>query len=240
MAKQIRIEGIERVKITTDGSKVETYKFSGVDRGFHQAIIDSLRSWRFQRHDPISFESTFRFRLEFSGCRADPHDAIRTWRTKTDSNGRFSIPATTEGLYRLTLSLGGFETTFMQIRLVPDALLASLELAMTELPAALLLPATTEAAIPIFPESAIANGTEGQVVVRILRQGFVEAISGPIALRSAALENAMTWRFDKPVPIMGFEIKYEFQLLQSDCKGSPDKVSIKFPSDVSLVACRQR
>jgi hypothetical protein len=63
LARQTRIQGDVRVKLTTDGESVTSSE--GVDghKLLIAATVDNVRTWKFARHNPATFFVTFRYKL---------------------------------------------------------------------------------------------------------------------------------------------------------------------------------
>jgi TonB family protein len=63
LARQTRIQGDVRVKITTDGESVRTAEAEAGHPLLRGAAEDNIRTWRFVAHTPGTFHVTFRYKL---------------------------------------------------------------------------------------------------------------------------------------------------------------------------------
>jgi|SRR5580704_13266050 TonB family protein len=66
LARQTRIQGDVRVKITTDGESVRTAEAEAGHPLLRVAAEDNIKTWKFVAHTPGTFQVTFRYKL-FSG-----------------------------------------------------------------------------------------------------------------------------------------------------------------------------
>jgi len=112
LARQTRISGDVRLKITTDGEAVRDVEVESGHPLLKQAATDNVKTWKFEPHQPGTFEVTFRYKLlsgedetEFLECpgivtvETPPVKLIvdyatlglGTWKAEFNSkNGRFS------------------------------------------------------------------------------------------------------------------------------------------------------
>ena len=63
LARQTRIQGEVRVKVTTDGESVRTAEAEAGPPLLRGAAEDNVRTWKFVTHTPGSFHVTFRYKL---------------------------------------------------------------------------------------------------------------------------------------------------------------------------------
>lgn len=66
--QQAHIEGIVRLRISTDGNRVTNVEVESGQPMLVQAAKENVKTWQFERHAPTSFETTFRYRLFPSKC----------------------------------------------------------------------------------------------------------------------------------------------------------------------------
>jgi TonB family protein len=65
LARQTRIQGDVRVKLTTDGESVRNAEAETGHALLRKAAEDNVRTWKFVAHTPGTFRVTFRYRLSF-------------------------------------------------------------------------------------------------------------------------------------------------------------------------------
>jgi TonB family protein len=63
LARQTRISGDVRLKITTDGESVRDVEVESGHPLLQQAAVDNVKTWKFEAHEPGTFEVTFRYKL---------------------------------------------------------------------------------------------------------------------------------------------------------------------------------
>lgn len=63
LARQTRIQGEVRVKITTDGESVRDAEAEAGHPLLRTAAVDNVRTWKFVAHAPGTFHVTFRYKL---------------------------------------------------------------------------------------------------------------------------------------------------------------------------------
>ncbi|MGB2679109.1 MAG: energy transducer TonB [Candidatus Acidiferrum sp.] len=63
LARQTRIQGEVRVKITTDGESVRDAEAETGHPLLRTAAVDNARTWKFVTHSPATFHVTFRYKL---------------------------------------------------------------------------------------------------------------------------------------------------------------------------------
>ena len=63
LARQTRIQGEVRIKITTDGESVRDAEVETGHPLLRTAAVDNVRTWKFIPHAPGSFHVTFRYKL---------------------------------------------------------------------------------------------------------------------------------------------------------------------------------
>lgn len=62
------IEGIVRLRIVTDGSRVRSVEVQSGQPMLAQAARENVKTWRFEPHTPTTFEATFHYKLLPSKC----------------------------------------------------------------------------------------------------------------------------------------------------------------------------
>jgi TonB family protein len=65
------IEGVVRLRISTDGNRVASVEIQSGQPMLAQAAQDSVKTWQFEPHTPTTFETTFRYKLLPSKCDAE-------------------------------------------------------------------------------------------------------------------------------------------------------------------------
>jgi TonB family protein len=66
--QQAHIEGVVRLRISTDGNRVASVEVESGQPMLVQAAQENVKTWQFERHAPASFETTFRYRIFPSKC----------------------------------------------------------------------------------------------------------------------------------------------------------------------------
>ncbi len=64
------IEGVVRLRISTDGNRVASVEVQSGQPMLAQAARDNAKAWQFEPHSPTTFEATFHYRLLPSTCDA--------------------------------------------------------------------------------------------------------------------------------------------------------------------------
>jgi hypothetical protein len=74
LARMAHVQGIVRIKVSTDGEKVTTIHVTDGNKLLATAAEENLRSWRFASHEPITFDVTYRYKLdgEYDGYNDNP------------------------------------------------------------------------------------------------------------------------------------------------------------------------
>lgn len=62
------IEGVVRLRISTDGSRASSIEVESGQPMLAQAAKENVKTWQFEPHNPTSFETTFHYRLLPSKC----------------------------------------------------------------------------------------------------------------------------------------------------------------------------
>lgn len=75
LARQARVQGIVRVKVTTDGHAVTATRAESGHRLLAQAAEENARTWRFAVHEPTTFTVTYRYKL-VPGLKANPNNPV--------------------------------------------------------------------------------------------------------------------------------------------------------------------
>jgi hypothetical protein len=65
------IEGVVRLRISTDGSRASTIEVESGPPMLAQAAQDNVKTWQFEHHNPATFEATFRYKLLPSTCDSE-------------------------------------------------------------------------------------------------------------------------------------------------------------------------
>ena len=65
------IEGVVRLRISTDGNRVASVEVQSGQPMLAQAAQDNVKTWQFELHTPTTFETTFRYKLLPSKCDAE-------------------------------------------------------------------------------------------------------------------------------------------------------------------------
>jgi hypothetical protein len=65
------IEGVVRLRISTDGIQAPSIKVESGQTMLSQAVEENVKTWRFEQHSPTTFEATFRYRLLPSKCDSE-------------------------------------------------------------------------------------------------------------------------------------------------------------------------
>jgi hypothetical protein len=65
------IEGVVRLRISTDGTQASSIKVESGQPMLAQAAKENVMTWRFEQHNPTTFEATFRYRLLPSKCDSE-------------------------------------------------------------------------------------------------------------------------------------------------------------------------
>jgi hypothetical protein len=77
LARAARVEGVIRLQVVTDGTKVVTAQAEGGNRLLVVASEENVRTWQFTKHDPTSFTVTYKYRID---AKADPNNPTVTLR----------------------------------------------------------------------------------------------------------------------------------------------------------------
>lgn len=70
ITQQAHIEGVVRLRISTDGNRVASVEVESGQPMLAQAAQENVKTWQFEQHSPTTFEVTFRYRLLKSKCDA--------------------------------------------------------------------------------------------------------------------------------------------------------------------------
>lgn len=75
------IEGIVRIKVTTDGHQIVVTQLEEGNKLLAAAAEKNLGTWQFETHKPVSFDVTFRYNVvardEWKGDRDNPIITLR-------------------------------------------------------------------------------------------------------------------------------------------------------------------
>jgi TonB family protein len=70
ITQQAHIDGVVRLRISTDGNRVASVEVESGQPMLAQAAQENVKTWQFEQHSPTTFEVTFRYRLLPSKCDA--------------------------------------------------------------------------------------------------------------------------------------------------------------------------
>jgi Gram-negative bacterial TonB protein C-terminal len=62
------IEGVVRLRISTDGHRVSTVQVESGPQMLAQAAKENAETWQFEQHNPTTFDATFHYQLLPSTC----------------------------------------------------------------------------------------------------------------------------------------------------------------------------
>jgi Gram-negative bacterial TonB protein C-terminal len=62
------IEGVVRLRVSTDGKRVSEVQIESGQPMLAAAAKENVKSWEFEKHDPTSFEATFRYKILPPAC----------------------------------------------------------------------------------------------------------------------------------------------------------------------------
>jgi hypothetical protein len=72
IARVARIEGVVRLRLSTDGKRVSAVSVESGPPSLLPAAEENVRTWKFKDHSPTTFEATFRYKmLPESECDMD-------------------------------------------------------------------------------------------------------------------------------------------------------------------------
>jgi hypothetical protein len=72
VARVARIEGVVRLRLSTDGKRVSAISVEGGPPALVPAAEENVRTWQFKEHNPTTFEVTFLYKmLPESECGMD-------------------------------------------------------------------------------------------------------------------------------------------------------------------------
>ncbi|PYT57551.1 MAG: hypothetical protein DMG35_20075 [Acidobacteria bacterium] len=71
ITQQAHIDGVVRLRISTDGHRVASAEVESGQPMLAQAAQENVKTWQFEQHSPTTFEATFRYRLLPSKCDAE-------------------------------------------------------------------------------------------------------------------------------------------------------------------------
>jgi TonB family protein len=71
ITQQAHIEGVVRLRISTDGNRVASVEVQSGQPMLAQAAQENVKTWQFEPHSPTTFEVTFRYKLLPSKCDAE-------------------------------------------------------------------------------------------------------------------------------------------------------------------------
>jgi len=65
------IEGVIRLRVTTDGTRASSVEILDGQPMLARAASDNIKTWKFEQHQPRTFETTFRYRVLPVECDSD-------------------------------------------------------------------------------------------------------------------------------------------------------------------------
>jgi len=68
--QKAHIDGLVELRITTDGTRPSSVVRVSGQPMLSDAAIENVKTWVFERHEPMAFQATFRYRLLESHCDA--------------------------------------------------------------------------------------------------------------------------------------------------------------------------
>ncbi|HUK42796.1 MAG TPA: energy transducer TonB, partial [Candidatus Acidoferrales bacterium] len=71
ITQQAHIEGVVRLRISTDGNRVASVGVQSGQPMLAQAAQENVKTWQFEPHSPTTFDVTFRYNLLPSKCDAE-------------------------------------------------------------------------------------------------------------------------------------------------------------------------
>jgi imidazolonepropionase-like amidohydrolase len=210
LANQMNVHGDVRLRVSTDGEKVISFADESGPALLRQTTEGNIRTWVFEKHEPTSFEVTFRYHIE------DPHSC-----EIGDSTVTMYLPS------EVQISAKGFATCDLGGEVRRKGKLASEqspaagevsdtgsrgEAAPQSTPE---LPVVVSAAMPLYPHVANAMHIIGMVHIRVSTDGSKIVVfadeSGPPMLVQATKENLRTWVFDKHKPTT-FTVTFDYRI----------------------------
>jgi hypothetical protein len=64
VAQAARVQGIVKLRVTTDGKKVKSIALVSGPPMLYEAAKRNIQTWEFEEHKPTSFVTTFEYRIE--------------------------------------------------------------------------------------------------------------------------------------------------------------------------------
>lgn len=71
ITQQAHIDGVVRLRISTEGSRVASVEVESGQPMLAQAAQENVKTWQFEPHTATTFETTFRYKLLPSKCDAE-------------------------------------------------------------------------------------------------------------------------------------------------------------------------
>ena len=89
VARVARIEGVVRLRLSTDGKRVSAISVEGGPPALVPAAEENVRTWQFKDHSPTTFEATFRYKmLPESECEMDSGTVLLRLPTEVEVSAR--------------------------------------------------------------------------------------------------------------------------------------------------------
>ena len=73
LAPTARIEGMVKLRVSTDGERVSAIQVESGAPMLAQAAKENVKTWQFEPHSPTTFGVTFRYRLLVPKCDSECH-----------------------------------------------------------------------------------------------------------------------------------------------------------------------
>lgn len=215
--REMKLQGAVRLKVKTDGESVSDVQV--ISQGYALLAKEAeknVRTWRFEKHVPTTFETIVRFEL------LDEED-----KTHRDN-----------GVIHLCLPDDLKITMKRQIVLEDVENESSKQGQMT--------PVVISSEIPRYPALARIENLQGAVRLRVTTDGKqvsdVQVEAGAPLLAKAAIANIRTWKFQEHPPLI-FETTFKYTLVViPPCQPNNhkhDEMTLRLPTMVELTATYQ-
>ena len=71
MAQAAHISGEVLLRVSTDGTRVSAVSVEDGPSMLAAAAVENVKTWQFEKHKPMQFETTFHYSITLGGCDAD-------------------------------------------------------------------------------------------------------------------------------------------------------------------------
>ena len=89
VARVARIEGVVRLRLSTDGKRVSAISVESGPPALTPAAEENVRTWQFKDHNPTTFEAIFRYKmLPESECGMDSGTALLRLPTEVELSAK--------------------------------------------------------------------------------------------------------------------------------------------------------